>query len=106
MEVILAIAAGMLSLPLVWAVHLGLDRCCVLHARRWCKRRGLEILRWRWATAFDATGIKTEFTVVEVDCRERDGKRIVHRFLVWISRRRTPRDRISFASWASLARGR
>jgi hypothetical protein len=83
-SLLVLIGVALLALTLGWYVHLGIDRCCVLHARRWCKRRGIEIIRCGWGPAFDSSGMKTEFTWVDLDCREPDGGRIERRLRVWI----------------------
>lgn len=69
---------------MAWIVHCTLDRCCVRRARRWCKRKGLAVLRLRAGMAFDASGLKTEFTIVELDCLDGQKERKLIRLLVWI----------------------
>jgi hypothetical protein len=81
---LILVGVGVLAVPLGWCVHLGLDRCCVLHARRWCNRRGIEIVRCGWGPAFDRSGMKTEFTWVDIDCIETDGRRMERRLRVWL----------------------
>ena len=58
-------------LGLFWVVHCALTRVCVLHAQRFCRRHGLEISRIRWQIEFEPSGgkmVKTEFTLVQLDC--------------------------------------
>jgi len=72
-----------LSLYLFWIVHCTLDRVCVRHARRFCARSGLEICRARWQPAFDTSGIKTESTLVQLDCLDVQKQRKLVLLLVW-----------------------
>lgn len=56
-----------------WVVHCILDRICVRHARRFCRRHGFEISRVRWQMEFERRpdgrrGVKTEYTLVQLDC--------------------------------------
>ena len=82
---ILGLAAiGILGVLLMYAVHCALDRCCVRHARRFCRRKGLEVRRSRAGMAFDQSGVKTEFTIVEVDCLDGQKQRKLVRLLVWV----------------------
>jgi hypothetical protein len=80
----LCIAAAFLGILLFPFVHVGLQHLCVLHARRYCRRRGLTPIRSRSGTAFDASGMKTEYTVVELDCRDTNGNTKRVRLLVWV----------------------
>lgn len=68
---------------LTWAVHCALDRVCVGHARRFCRRSGLEIRRVSCQPAFEATGVKTEFTLVQLDCTDARMQRRLVLLLVW-----------------------
>lgn len=70
-------------LYLVWVVHCALDRVCVRHARRFCRRIGLEVSRVRWQMAFEKTGVKTEFTLVQLDCVDAQKRRKLVLLLVW-----------------------
>jgi hypothetical protein len=83
-EIILIIAAGMLALPVFFVVHCGLVYCCLVHARRFCRNHGFQPARWRSRPEFDQSGIKTEFTVVELDCLDLAGQRRLIRLLVWV----------------------
>ena len=71
------------SLCLLWVVHCTLDRICVKHARRFCKRRGMEIRRVRWQPAFEPSGVKTESTLVQLDCCDAQNQRRLVLLLVW-----------------------
>ena len=71
-----------------WVVHCALDRVCVRHARRFCTRRGLEVGRVRWQMEFErrqdgTRGVKTEFTLVQLDCFDRQKQRRLVLLLVW-----------------------
>ncbi len=68
---------------LFWKVHLAVDRICVGHARRFCKKNGLEVQRERWQPAFNKSGIKTEFTLVQMDCHDVRNQRKLIQLAVW-----------------------
>jgi hypothetical protein len=74
------------SMYLFWVVHCTLDRIIVKHARRFCIRRGLEISRVRWQPAFEPSGgkrVKTEFTLVQLDCLDAQKQRRLVLVLAW-----------------------
>lgn len=74
------------ALYLFWVVHRVLDRVCVRHARRFCRRQGLEICRVRWQPAFVPSGgkrVKTEFTLVQLDCVDTQKQRRLVLLMVW-----------------------
>ena len=73
-----------ISMYLLWFVHCTVERCCVAHARRFCRRKGLEVRRSRHQMAFDVSGEKTEFTMVELDCFDAQKQRRLLLLLVWI----------------------
>jgi hypothetical protein len=64
-------------------VHRVLDRICVGHARRFCEKNGLKVTRFRWQPAFDPTGVKTEFTLVQLDCLDAQMQRKLVLLVVW-----------------------
>jgi hypothetical protein len=87
---LLIIAGYVVAIPVViclfWVVHFTLDRVCVRHARRFCRRHGLEICRVRWQPAFEASGgkrVKTEFTLVQLDCFDAQKQRKLVLLQVW-----------------------
>src|SRR5262245_15186664 len=82
--IVFIILASILALPALYFVHLGLNSCCVKYARRFCRQRGLTVTRWRCGPAFDPSGVKTEFTLVELDCLDSQKQRRLVRLLVWI----------------------
>ena len=48
-----------------------------------CRRSALEIQRVRWQPQFDASGIKTESTLVEIDCLDAEKRRRLVTLSVW-----------------------
>jgi len=68
---------------LLWFSHLLLGLLCVRHARRFCGRSGLEFHRARWQPQFDSSGVKTEFTLVQLDCLDADKWRRLVVLSVW-----------------------
>jgi hypothetical protein len=71
-----------------WVVHCALDRVCVRHARRYCRRHGLEVSRVRWQMEFERRpdgrrGVKTEFTLVQLDCLNEQRQRRLVLLRVW-----------------------
>ncbi len=83
-EITAIVVAGILAIPLLWWVHCGLERHYVRLARRFCIKRGLTPIRWNCGPAFDDTGVKTEFSIVEFDCDHLNEGRKYVRLLVWI----------------------
>ncbi len=85
--IILAVAVYIpLSLYLFYVVHFGLGRLCVRYARKFCKRRGLEVSRARWQPDFelsDGKRLKTEFTQVQLDCLDVQKQRRLVLILAW-----------------------
>jgi hypothetical protein len=82
--IIALIALVIAVLPAFYFVHRTLEYCYFLHARRFCRKQGFKLGRWRCRPAFDNSGIKTEFTIVEVDCVDIQGQRKLVRLLIWI----------------------
>jgi hypothetical protein len=80
----LGVLAIALCIVLFGVVHFGLQHLYLVHARRFCRRKGLTPVRSRSGTAFDGSGMKTEFTIVELDCQDAQGARKLVRLLVWI----------------------
>jgi hypothetical protein len=87
MRVLLIVALVVLGIPALmyvfWFVHCTLDRCCVRHARRFCRQNGLEIRRSRCQPAFEKSGVKTESTLVQLDCFDAQKQRKLVLLLVW-----------------------
>jgi hypothetical protein len=80
--VLVAVAIAAL-VYLFWVVHRTLERVCVRHARRFCGRSGLEIRRFRWQPQFESSGVKTEFTFVQLDCLDAQNQRRLVLLSVW-----------------------
>ena len=72
-----------IALYAFFLVHTLLDRLCVRHARRFCSRNGLEVRRVRWRPEFEPSGVKTEFTLVQLDCLDVQKHRTLVSLLVW-----------------------
>jgi hypothetical protein len=68
---------------LAWLVHCALDRLCIRHARSFCRRNALKISRARCHPAFEESGAKTEFTLVQLDCFDTQNHRRLVLLLVW-----------------------
>jgi hypothetical protein len=68
---------------LAWLVHCALDRVMLRHAQRFCRRKGWEISRSRCQPAFEQSGVKTEFTLVQLDCFDAAKQRKLVLLLVW-----------------------
>jgi len=82
--IIVFIICGILVVPLSWWIHCTLELCYIRIARRFCTRRGLTPSRYRCRPAFDDTGVKTEYSLVELDCNDpKEGRQLV-KLLVWI----------------------
>ena len=82
------VAISILAVFLAYPVHCALDRICVGHARKFCKRHGLEISRVRWQMEFERRsdgrrGVKTEFTLVQLDCLDVQKQRRLVLLRVW-----------------------
>lgn len=72
----------------LWVVHCTLDRICARHARRFCRRHGLDVNRVRWQMEFERRsdgrrGVKTEFTLVQLDCFDSQKQRRLVLLRVW-----------------------
>src|SRR6185295_1078452 len=67
----------------LWVVHCILGKLCVKHAERFCRRIGLEVRRARWQPEFEPSGVKTEFTLVQLDCFDAQKQRRLVLLSVW-----------------------
>lgn len=90
LEVLLIVVLVVVGIPasvyLLWAVHVALDRVCMRHAQDYCRRNGWDVCRARWQPAFEPSGakmIKTEFTLVQLDCLDAQKRRRLVLLLVW-----------------------
>src|SRR3954451_66282 len=82
--VAVAIGAGVLALPLFYLIHCGLTYCCLLHALRFCRKNSLDIVRYKCGPAFNASGLKTECILFELDCLDCKKQRKLIHLLVWV----------------------
>jgi hypothetical protein len=107
MRVLLIIAFAPAVIWLLWAVHRALDRVCVGHARKFCRRHGLEVSRVRWQMEFErradgSRGVKTESTLVQLDCLDSQKQRRLVLLRVWpLGVRKLVRDEIYPESYDS-----
>jgi hypothetical protein len=74
---------------LTYFVHCTLNRVCGIHARRYCRRHGLDVSRVRWQMEFERRpdgrrGVKTEFTLVQLDCLDAQKQRRLVLLSVWL----------------------
>ena len=84
LSILALIAVGVPALMYCfWIVHRTLDCLCVGHARCFCKRNCLKILRVRWRPEFEPSGVKTESTLVQLDCRDAGEQRRLVLLKVW-----------------------
>jgi len=79
-----ALVCIVLGLPAFYLVHLGINRCCLAYARRYCRRHNLSISNTRSALEIGKSGFKTENIVIELDCTDGDQNRQLVRLVVWI----------------------
>jgi hypothetical protein len=86
-RVLLIVALVVVGIPAVLyafgVTHILLGRLCVQHARRFCRRSGLEFRRARWQPEFGSSGVKTEFTLVQLDCLDAQKQRRLVLLSVW-----------------------
>jgi hypothetical protein len=87
LKTLLIIALFVIGLPFVMflfvLVHRTMVKICVRHARKFCDRKGLKVNRYRWQPAFDRRGVKTEFTLVQLDCLDAQKQRRLLVLAVW-----------------------
>jgi hypothetical protein len=74
---------------LAYLVHCTLNRICAIHARRFCRRTGFTVQRLRWQIEFERRsdgrrGVKTEFTLVQLDCLDGQNQRRLVLLRVWL----------------------
>lgn len=80
----LLLAVGVCGLYMMYGVHCLLNNLAVWYAKRFCRNLGLAVSRGRYRIAFDESGMKTECTLVELDCLDAQGQRRLVRLLVWM----------------------
>lgn len=83
LSIVALLLVAILALPALWATHLLLGHVCVVHARRYCRRSGLEPCRFRWQPEFDRSGMKTEATLVQLECLDETEERRLVLLSVW-----------------------
>lgn len=81
-EISLFVAVALISLPLFWFVHHFFSWLCLRHVTNYCRKYAIPFSKWRIAPAFDAQGIKTENTLVDV-LSQYEAEVRIHRFEVW-----------------------
>lgn len=74
---------GAALIYVAWLVHCLLNRVCIRHARKFCKKMGLDPQRARCQPAFEESGVKTEFSLVQLDCLDAKKQRRLVLLLVW-----------------------
>jgi len=72
----LLLGFAILALPLLFVAHIAIEYCCLIHTRRYCRKNGLDILRFRLRPELDSSGMKTESTLVDLDCLDRGRRRM------------------------------
>jgi hypothetical protein len=83
-SIIVLVLVGVPALVyLLWFVHCTLNRVCMRHARRFCTRNGLETRRAKCQPAFEQSGVKTEFSLIQLDCVDAQNQRRLVLLLVW-----------------------
>ena len=70
-------------LPVMYLVHLGLNRCYFLYVQRYCSKHDFKISRYRLGSAFQ-DGVKTEYSLMEIDCLDNIKQHKLIRLVVWI----------------------
>lgn len=81
--VALVVCGAPVLIYLLGCVHCALDHVCVRHARNFCQRNGLHLCRVRWQPQFETSGVKTEFTLVQMDCLDPQKQRRLVVLSVW-----------------------
>ncbi len=77
------LAIGFPIIQLFLCVHRGLEHCYLWFGSRFCKKRGLAVSRSRCGPTFIGR-VKTEYSIVELDCADPQKGKTLVRLLVWI----------------------
>jgi hypothetical protein len=77
LTVIGLIAVGILTLPLLYVVHITLQRIYLAYVQRFCRKRGLTVSQIRATRC-------SECVLVELDCLDHEQRRRLVRLLVWV----------------------
>ena len=75
--IVILIAFGILTLPVLCVVHITLRRIYLAYVQRFCRKRGLTVSRIRETHC-------SECVLVELDCLDHEQRRRLVRLLVWI----------------------
>lgn len=87
--IIVFVLFGIALMYFMYFVHCTLNRICVRHAKRFCGRNGLVVQRVRWQMEFELRsdgrrGVKTEFTLVQLDCFDSQKQHRLVLLRVWL----------------------
>jgi hypothetical protein len=77
LQIVFLIVVGILALPLLFVVHVVLERSYLAYAFRFCKKRGLMVQRFRKQRC-------AESSFIELDCLDHEQRRRLVRLVVWI----------------------
>ncbi len=83
-SLILFIICCVITIPLLWWIHCLLELWYVWLGRRFCIKHSLTPSQWKLKPAFTDSGIKTEYTFVELFCIHPENGKFRVRLLVWI----------------------
>lgn len=83
-EIITVGLATMLAIPFLFFTHWTIEGYYIWLGRRFCKKRGLVISRHFCGPEFEDSGVKTEYSIVEIDCLSPEGVRKWVKLRVWI----------------------
>ena len=68
---------------LIYIVHRLLNVLYLIYAKRFCEKNGFRPVRWRIGMAFNTRGIKTEYSIVQLDCVDSQNQKRFVSLLVW-----------------------
>jgi hypothetical protein len=77
------VAAGILGVFSLYYVHCLLNVLYLIYAKRFCTKYGFRPVRWRVGMAFNTRGIKTEYSIVQLDCVDSQSQKRFVSLLVW-----------------------
>jgi hypothetical protein len=79
--IIVLVVWVIVGLPMWWLIHCFLQHAYVRMACRFCRKRGMVVSRYRSVCA--KNNVRTEQTLVELDCVHPQNGRQIVRFVVW-----------------------
>lgn len=82
--IVLLVVGAPVVLYFLWAVHKILNVICIRHARKYCASQGLDVKRAQYQPEFGKDGIKTEFTLVRLDCLDAQKERRLIILQTWL----------------------